>query len=1140
MKENFLVLWREISKEKHLMFFCLCFFWASVPTNTSAKSERDVSQAIQQDKVVNGVVFDETDIPVIGASIKVLGGSTGTITDLDGKFTISVPSDGKIEVSFIGYTSQTIAIKPETSTLKIVLKEDSQVLEEVVVVGYGTQKAKNITGSVSQISTDAIAELPVSNLSDALNGQINGLSVNNGSGRPGDAGSIFIRQSNKLTGISKDGAGAEPLVIIDDVVQIDPETGNSTLDQFNLLDPSEVESITVLRDASAAIYGSRASQGAIIVKTKRGKDSSPKISYSGKFATSDAISHSKTLNSYEYGRFANSLLKASGIANSPEKLYSTDELNAMKGLDYDWLNKAWSSAFNMTHSLNVNGGSDKATYFAGGSFYTADGNLGKQDYEKWTYRAGVDVKLTSSLNFSASISGNTSDQNKSYTKNANNADAYGGKAGEQGDYNLLLHMPQYIPWSVVLDDGNEYFTSPMLGPHQKSGNATSSDQTGSWNYFSLLDNGSGQERKNQSFSANFALSYDVPWVKGLKFKGTYATTRSSFDGEQVQLPFTLALVNNPIVEGGHLYSAHTSVSDYTIDLNDKTSRVVYDNTTSSYRQLNFYVNYDRSFGKHNISGMFSVERSDSEFKRARSLYNNPTVPYLGTSSTAGTYDPSNSYVSKSESGTLSYLGRFTYNYNDRYLLQFIFRSDASTKFAPENYWGFFPGVSAGWVISEESWFKKTLPWFEYLKLRGSWGRTGRDNLKQYGWMTTYSYGSDKGLQFGSSGGKLGSGLSDAKVANRNVSWDKTDKFNFGFDARFLNGRLSTNVDLYYEMNNDLLNQFMSQIIGTPISVGGAFTEMNFGRIDNYGLELSVNWRDKIGQVDYNIGSDFGISDGKYKEWPELAYGYPSGNGTREGKSTYNPIWGYRVWTGTSSGDGILRNQEDIDNYWNYLTENAKTAGHSDPSYFGSNSKDALKPGMMAYQDLYGDLNSSTGELAGPNGKIVKDEDMNKLSKKNRTYGITTKLGASWKGLTWNAMIATSWGGTNFIDTYKMNTSSNQMLWSPESYWTDMFDEETNPNGKYPNIGYGENTILPSDFWTVSTFRCYIKNMSIGYTLPKKWLKTINIETAKISLTGTNLWDFYNPYPKKYRNMYDSSTVGYPTLRTWSLGVNLVF
>lgn len=1094
----------------------------------------------QQNMTVRGNVKDQSGEPIIGASVR--SGSSGTVSDLDGNFTLNVPGNATIQVTYLGYLPQNISVNNRTD-LSVVMSEDAKSLDEVVVIGYGTQKLRNVTGAITQISASSIEDLPVSNLAEALAGQINGLSVSGGSSRPGEAASLSIRQSFSY---SKDGGTSVPLVIIDDVMQIDANTGQPTLDQFNILDASEVESITVLRDASAAIYGTRASQGAIVVKTKRGKSGVPKISYSGKFGYNDAISHSKTLDAYRYGVWANSALTAAGKINPSnsdylDKSFSPNELELMKGLNYNWLDEAWSSGSSMSHSVNVSGGSDRATYFAGGSYYTQDPNLGKQDYDKWTFRAGTDIKIVSGLKLSASVSANESTQNKSFTKNGSSIAAYGQNASEQGDYNLLLHMPRHIPWEVTLDDGNTYYTSPTLGPHAHSGNATSNNQVASWNYFDIVNSGnSTQEQKDFGYTANFSLTYEVPFIKGLSLKGSYATSRYQRNAEQNQLPFTLAFLGSKMTkQDKHLYSAWTDVADYKFAENTKQSRIVYDSETKYNRQMNFYVNYDRTFGKHDVSAMFSIERTDAEWINDRQLYENPSNPYLGNNATAGSLT-SNSYHYRSESGSLSYLGRVNYNYEGRYIAQFMFRSDASTKFAPENYWGFFPGISVGWVMSEEPWFRdnaKLSNWLNYLKLRASWGRTGKDNIKAWAWVQQYTNNTDKGFLFGPSGGKLGNGLVPDKVPNRKAHWDKTDKWNIGLDMRFLNSRLSANVDFYYDMNDDILNQQMASITGVPLTVGGSFAEENFGRIDAYGTEISLGWRDKAGPVNYNIGIDFGFRGSKIKEWPDLGISYPSTNTMYEGMSTFVPIWGYKVWRGTSTGDGILRNQSDIDAYWNYLTEHATEAG-TNPQYFSVKDKSGLKPGMLAYQDLHGALDDE-GNLGIPNGQIVDKEDLAKLKKNNKTHGFNTKLGANWKGISFSAMISTSWGGLRTIDNYKVLTSSNQMVWSPESYWEDMFDETNNPNGKYPNVGYS-NTLETSDFWTISTFRCYVRNLSIGYTLPKNWIKSLKIESAKLSLTGNNLWDFYNPYPKKYRNMYDSSKSLYPTLRTWSLGVNLTF
>ena len=1113
-----------------------------------------------QTREVKGTIVDENGEPIIGANIAVKGatGVTGAISDFDGNFTVKVSEGEKLTISYIGYITQTIT-PPKSGNVKVVMKEDAHTLGEVeITVGYGTQRMKDVTGSVSTISAKDLEDLPVASMTEALQGMINGLEVDLGSSRPGtNANDLYVRQNRTFTGISKDGGNSTPLIIIDDVIQLG-DNGQPSMEQFNMLDPSEVESITVLRDASAAIYGSRAANGAVLVKTKRGKSGKPRISYSGKFAWNDAISHSKILKGSDYGRYANAFAVGAGKANNHadlDKLYSDVELAEMDNMNYDWLDEAgWQSAFNMTHTLNVSGGNDKATYYAGATYYDQGANLGGQDYQRYTYRAGVDIQLTSDIKLSATVSGNEDKSSQIYTKGAR-FNTYGSGSSEKSDYNVLHHMPNIMPWSVTLpnEDGNneEYYVGPMVNTYDSP--RFNRDSPTSWNYFALKNSGSYSDAESNSWNANISLTYDVPFLKGLSLRASYSSSHSNDVNEQASFPYQIAYVNQHTGENRHLLYTIPS-SSYTVSTFASNTQLAFRDTNSKNRQMNFYINYDGKFGLHSISAMASVERYESDYSTRALLFDDlaydisDTFLGIGGPSIVGSdgkpaLSPDNSVTSKGESGSLSYLGRISYNYASRYLFQFLFRSDASTKFAPENYWGFFPGVSAGWVISEEDWFKNALPWAEYVKIRASWGRTGRDNIKMWKWKQQYKM-ELKGAQFGESGGLRGTSLLPQNSPNRNMKWDTADKFNLGFDMRFLDGRLGATLDFYYDINDDILNQFMASQAGIPIYIGGSFAEINYGRVDTYGSELSLNWRDKVGPVNYSIGMDFNLSGSKVKKWPDgLRYNqYPCSSSWEVGMSTTLPVWGYKVWKGTSGGDGILRTQEDIDNYWAYLTQNTPNKSESEVKYLSISNKSGMRPGMLAYQDLGGEM--ANGTQQGPNGQIVEKQDFAKLANKDKRYGFTTKLAANWKGLTFSANISTSWGGARFIDVYSMQANNRTMVWSPDSFWKDMFDPETNPNGVYPNLGtetlVSGSISAKSGFWQISTFRCYVRNLSVGYTLPKDWVKPLKIESVRLNLTGNNLWDFYNPYPDHYRNMYDSSNMEYPTLRTWSLGVNVSF
>lgn len=1091
-----------------------------------------------QSKTVTGVVRGDNNEPLAGVSVTIKGTSKTTKTNEKGEFSIEAAPESVLRFSSVGFVYQEVMVGSKTN-VSVKLAADTKQLEDVVVIGYGTQKARNVTGSVATVNLKKLEDLPTPSIVEALRGQIPGVNVSGGSTRPGVMASVSIRQQFNW---GKDGGGTIPLIVIDDVVQLDPATNLPTLDQFNRLDMSEVESITVLRDASAAIYGTRASQGAIVIKTKRGKLGAPRISYSGKFETMDAISHGKVMNAKEYGIFYNRLQRGLGnnATSSPARFFSDAELASMDSLNYDWLANAWKRAGAMQHSINVSGGSDRATYFAGGSFFTQGANMGSQDYNRWTFRAGTDVNVMNGIKLSATVAANKMDQEKSFTK-INFQDGY-AIGGEQNDYNVLHNMPKYIPWQYVVNGVTQY-VSPVLGP-EKLGNVSGNNSLSNWNYYALLNNGSFTTNKNFSYTGNFSLQYEVPFIKGLSFKGSYNLTNNSSNTEQVQMPLTLVQATNANTANNHLF---TSTSAWTQTINRSNSRVTYDNTTNALEQINFFANYDHAFGDHTVGAVFSGERSKVTSEDRYQIWDNP-VPgiYNGTSvSTLGTLNSQNTITYRSEGGTMSYLGRVNYSFKNRYLATFLFRSDASSKFAPVNYWGFFPSMSLGWIISDESFFRNNVRWVDYLKLRASLGKTGNDNVKAWKWLQLYNILPSTGMAFGTNGGLFTYGITPEASPNPSIKWDRTIQRNIGIDFSVLRNRLSVNLDGYYNSSTDLLTA-MTNALNVPISAGGAFAEQNYGAVNFWGSEVSATWNDHVGKnLTYSVGMNFGWSDNKVTKYLDQPFNYPSVYAGKQlqGYSLIGAQWGYRTWKGTSTGDGILRTDADLDAYWTYLTELAAKAGTTPLYNAGSaniSTRAGMRKGMMAYEDVAGDLNAPSRTIGGQNGRIVDDQDYVELAKSTRSYGISTNLSASWKSISFLAQIATSWGGWNSIDRIKQGTASTNAGWSQVAYLTDMYDSTDNPNGKYPNMAFYDAAYKNSDFWTVSGFRCVVRSMSIGYTFPKEWLAKARISNAKIVLSGFNLWDLYNPYPGKYRNMYDDPRSGYPTLRTWALGINLGF
>jgi TonB-linked SusC/RagA family outer membrane protein len=1088
-----------------------------------------------QQRTVTGIVRNqETQEPLSGVTVSVKGTDRSATTNEKGEFSIRVSANESVlKFTSVGFTYQEITVGSK-SNFTISLPKDTKQLDDVVVVGYGTQRARNVTGAMGTIDPKKIETLPVASLTEMLRGQVPGLNVSGGSTRPGALATLSIRQQFNW---GKDNGNTIPLIVIDDVIQVDPQTGWSSLDRFNQLDLSEVESITVVKDAAAAIYGARGSQGAVIVKTKRGKIGAPRLTYSGKFETNNAVSHGKVMNARQYGEFSNKFQSALGA--SPDYQYSAAELASMDSLNYDWLGNDWRAAGVMQHSLDLNGGSDRATYFVGGSYYTQGANLGTQDFKRWTYRAGTDVRLLSGLRFGATIAAANTNITKSFTK-INFSDGY-AVGGEQNDYSVLLHMPKYIPW-VYNINGVDRYIAPPLGPN-RVGSASGNNSLSNYNYYALLNNGSISTNKNFNYNATFTLQYDVPFIQGLSFKMNYGLSQAATNTEADMFPQVLYQASKINTVGKHLFS-ETADADWTSTLNKSNTRVTYDNTTSKNEQSNFFVTYDHKFGDHSISAMASVEKATNMLEDRYQIYDNP-IPdvYNGTSVSAGTLNTGNTITYRYAGGTLSYLGRLNYSYKNRYLLQFVFRTDASTVFAPENYWGFFPAVSAGWIVSDEKFFK--VPWINFLKLRANVGKTGNNNIAAWKWLQMYTAGTDKGFGFGSNGGLYTTGLTPGVTPNRNVEWDQNLQRNFGFDVSFLKSRLSITFDQYFNSHTNMLTD-MSTALLSPVSVGGAFAEQNYSAVNEWGTELSATWRDHIGKnLNYSIGVNTGYSNYKTTTYFDLPFAYPSATTTRRALGNYGvvPVWGYKTWKQTSGGDGMLRTDDDINNYWDYLTQNAAKSGVAGaaPNFLGITAKSGLRKGMLVYEDVAGDLNSTSKTVAGPNGRIQPSEDFVQLKKSNRTYGFTTNLSFGWKGISMLAQIQTSWGGANYLDYVKQATSSTSASWSQPVYLTDMYDSASNPNGKYPNLAYYDNFGgSNSDFFLLPTFRMFVRSLSLGYTVPTAWVKKAKLESARVYISGVNLWDFYNPYPNKYRNVYDDPKVSYPTLRTWAFGLNVGF
>ncbi len=1091
--------------------------------------------AFAQNQTVTGTVLDELGEPVIGATVTVEGEKTATITDMDGNYQIAVPKGKKITISYIGYMPMTVA---PGGTVK--LEEDKQTLEEVVVVGYGSQKKAHLTGSIATVEMDDIQDLANGGLGQSLSGLVNGLSVSGGDARPGENARLSIRDVGSMGEIGS--TAQQPLFVIDGYIYPnDVKVGNSYqnlgAEAFNNLDPSEVESISVLKDASAAVYGARAANGVILVTTKKGKVGAPSISYSGSVGITNQVSRPSMLSAYDYGRLYNAVTAADpttyGNLNKTTALFQADELEAMKGLNYDLLDKYWSTGYTTRHAVNVSGATDKVSYFGGITYFKQDGNLGKLDYDRWNYRAGIDVKITDNLKANLTVSGDYGKKNKPMLKV--------GGTNEEKDYNLMLTRPRYIPEMV----GDYYIAA--YGP---SNGSRVSNQDYS---FDLLQNlGDYTRNMTSNTSINASIDYDFNWskiLKGLKLRFSYSKSINTDKNNQYGSSFTIYQMTRRYGSGSHMYTptsgddpdfnylSPTNFNGHTQNNGDMLSRQMI--RTDNY-QMNFTVNYARDFGKHHVSALFSIEKSETESERT---YASKTMPYeftTGQDNSVKSGSEEDAQFTRSESGTLSYIGRLNYSYADRYLLEFLLRSDASTKFAPDNYWGTFPAISAGWVISEEPWFQniKALKFVDFLKIRASWGLTGRDNLTPWQWMQIYAQDANRGVVLGAnsdSGSRITINKNNSAV-NPDVHWDKSYKTNIGLDFQFLNKRLAVNFDWYYEKNREMLLNLVQDV---PATVGSQSASTNVGEMNSWGWELGITWRDKIGKdFKYRIGLNTGYHDNEVLNMDFTTKPNELYRSIQPGSRTDIGLWGMQCI-------GMFRSFQDIEEYF---------AKYNITSYMGM-SKDKVRPGMLIYKDVRGAYDQETGTYGGPDGIVDRELDQVCLSNRSNPYGFTINAHAEWKGISLTTQFGASWGGYTTLPSAAISVPSNSNLefynmpsfWNPDNMYVyqDIYDGKgnlimkQNLEAQYPNLAYGINSVV-SSFWRISAASVRLSRLTLAYTFPNAWFKAVGVKNVRLNITGQNLINFYNPYPEKFTSPMAGTYGNYPNLRRWDVGINLSF
>lgn len=1044
-----------------------------------------------QTRTITGtVVSSDKNEPLVGVTIQVKGNTTAAQTDVNGKFAIKITNQQNVvlTIKYVGYTYQEHTLRVGENNLDVKLVASTENLEDVVVVGYGTQKKTHLTGSIAQVNLKAIEDIPSTNLAATLRGQLPNIGVSGGSDRPGNNAVITIRNP---VFYAKDGR-TEPLYVIDDIFR--------TSSDFNLLDPTEVESLTVLKDAAAAIYGIQGANGVIVVRTKRGKAGAAKISYSGSYGLSDAVMLPKMMNGVQQANYLNDNLqvannfgiKPNGDYTNPTTgattritaYYTPDELAHFANNNYDHLKDAWQTSYITRHALNVSGGSEKATYFAGGSYTQQNSNFDGVNTNKLTFRASSDVKVANGLKVSTSVSGALGNNKRYYFKQ--------GSESLNNDFISLQAIPQFRPMY--------YNGLPVL---QSSNTGT----TEGAHFFEVqrLNNYTLQRTTVLNFLAS--IEYEIPRVKGLKATLSYNRNLNNDFSKQYGSRYLLynfeGLGDNKHIVGGNTIGTPITARNGDIVRFTPGYLDVY--------QFNGNITYANKFGKHDISAIALFEQNGTQGESLQA-YREGTL--------LGGYDNMNFATGQQVTdqasgritnfGRLAYAARLNYAYDNKYLVEVSLRADANNNFAPGKEYGFFPSASLGWVISEEGFFKDKVKFVDFLKVRGSLGLLGNDSSKPFLYQENYKLETGKSAVFGGNNDRGLSFAPNVAIANANTRWDDNLSTNFGIDAQFLKNRLSLTVDGFFAHRSNMLTQLSSSAAAT---IGVAPPTENFASINTFGYEISLGWRDKIGKdFTYNFTPFLAWMDNK-----ALNIDQPVADiGTyldKNGYSSDRGFFGYHYV-------GMWRTQAEADAF-----------AVANPGYTIKGQKPMA--GMLYYKDVRGPRDAS-GKFTAPDGKINEEDQDYITNKQDNHYSLGLNFGGGYRGISLAVSMGMSFGGQGSYegDARKQATAT---INRPE-FWSDHWTPE-NINAKFPSPYYKDTYDLPSSFWYVSSYTFRINNINLGYSIPASFTKKLGIGSAKAFLVATNPINFYNPF--SYRDNGTPYNV-YPNLKTVSLGLNVGF
>lgn len=1046
---------------------------------------------------ISGTVKDKTGQGMPGVTVQVKGKTQGAVTDANGQFSLLASPQDTLMVSFIGYRDQTIPVGSRTS-FDITLQANERSLNEVIVVGYGKQKKVTVTGSVAAVKGSELQKAPTVNLSNALAGRLPGVIAIQSSGEPGyDGSAIHIRGTNTLGNNSA-------LVVIDGV----PDPGGG----LARLNPADIESMSILKDASAAIYGVRAANGVILITTKHGQAGKPKLTYNFNQGWSQPT-------------------RVPEMATAPEYAIMNNELVLWGQVPTDQWDEAWASfKENGSYVRSDNGAVVTAAY------QPQDIQKYKDGSDPWGHPntdwfATTFKKWSPQVRHSLNISGGSNDVQYFASLGYENQDAYyknsaTGYKQYQMRLNLDANINKYITTSLGVNMRQEYRffptepanaifrmiirgkpTEPEVWPNGKPGPDIENGQ----NPIVITTNQTGYDHdKRNYFLANGRVEFKIPGVEGLKLSGTASLDKMIRRTKTWETPWYL-----------YFWDGTSYEDDGKTPLLKKNIRSTFTDPRLSQHDwnelkvlLSGFLNYDRTFGDHTINFMAAVTREKDEgddFSAFRRYFISPAVDQLFAGGDAEKDNSGSAY----ERARLSYFGRVAYNYKQKYMAEFLWRYDGSYIFPSDGRWGFFPGILAGWNISKENFWKSNVRIVNYLKIRASYGQMGNDqvyfngSLQEYAFLPTYGFGSYV-INDG-----VAKTLYETRIPNPSFTWEVANNADIGLDGELLQGKINFTFDVFYNKRTNILIQKSGT---TPASAGLTLPPVNLGRVDNKGYEFLVGYNGQAGDFTYSVSVNGGYAKNEvvYFDEPPGVPDYQKATGHSFGSNGYNFL-AYQY-------DGVFKDQPAID--------------RNNIDYSGLVNE--LRPGDMKFKDVGSDPN---GPNEGkPDGKIDGYDQVRLDKNRDPTFSGGLSLQMQYKNFDCSILFQGATGGLLWIGIEgESGDIGNYLQYTYDHRWS-----VEHPSDKYPRIAnrgdvyYSANGAARTNtYYLRSSDYLRLKNFEIGYTLPISISQRASIDNLRIYVSGLNLitWDkmkIWDPESTSSDGHY------YPQARILNVGASVTF